>query len=246
MNNEKAETQPGPNRILGIVLLAGLLVATVILSFTASGVSGKDRLDFRVIDGDSVQIGARSHDLFGIDTPELGQVCFNGSTPWHCGLDAAGALHRRIAFYPPDCRPAPIVAPSKTGTPPQVICNTGGTPAAIILLEEGYATALENAPENYKKAENQAKRASLGLWRGKFVTPGNWRNGKRLDGEAKHAPKCPVKAIIGENGQKIFYAPLDREFPAIKIKTLKDGKCYGSDEAARHDGYRHRSALGGK
>ncbi len=243
MSSEENETRSRPYLILGAVLSAGLVAGAVMLAFGSSGVSGRDHQNFRVIDGDTVQVGDTSFDLFGIDTPELGQVCFNGSAPWHCGLDAAGALHRRIAFDPPDCHRAPTLAVK--GGPRQIICNTGGTPAAIILLEEGYAMALENAPENYKKAQEQARRASLGLWRGEFVLPAKWRKGERLDGEAVHTPHCPVKAVIAGSGKKIYYTPLDKEYPAIKLKSAGAGKCFGSDEAARDAGYSHHSAPGG-
>ncbi len=230
--------------ILSVVISSLLAIAVIVWVISNSEVTGKSHLNFKVIDGDTVQIGNASYDLFGIDTPELGQVCFNGSAAWHCGLDAAGALHRRIAFDPPDCRPAPAGSAAADGRP-KIICNTGGTPAAIILLEEGYAIALDQAPASYKKAQKQARHASLGLWRGKFIPPAAWRGGTRLEAEAAHAPPCPVKAVAAQGGGKIYYTPLDKEYPAIRVESAKGGKCFGSDEAAREAGYSHHSAPGG-
>jgi len=214
-----------------------LLIASLTQAKSESRIFDQNHHMLKVIDGDTVQIGAITYDLYGIDAPELGQICFNGNSPWHCGLDAVYALHKRFAFDPPDCRP--VKNPKTTGKNRQeAICITGGIPAALVLVKDGYAITLPAAPANYQRAESQAKHESIGVWRGSYVPPKDWRDGMRLDGEAGHAPKCPVKAITTVKGGKLYFVPLDAEFRSIKVRKTRGDRCFGSDGTARDAGYK--------
>ncbi len=218
-----------------------LLLASLTQAKSDSPIFDQNHHMLKVIDGDTVQIGAITYDLHGIDAPELGQICFNGNSPWHCGLDAVYALHKRFAFDPPDCRP--VEKPAIIGSNHrEVICITGGIPAALMLVENGYAITLTSAPSNYQRAQTQAKHESIGVWRGRYVQPKVWRDGVRLDGEAGHAPDCPVKAITTVKGGKYYYVPLDPEFSSIKVRKTHEDRCFGSDGTARDAGYK-RSPL---
>ncbi|PLX32900.1 MAG: hypothetical protein C0605_17300 [Hyphomicrobiales bacterium] len=216
-------------------LLAAALLGLPFASIAAES-TGDDAAQVRVIDGDTVQIGSKTFDLRGIDAPELGQICLNGSVPWHCGLDAAYALVKRFVFDPPHCRPAD--APEAgADRPGQVVCTTGGLAAASVMLEDGYAEATKQAGLEYLRVQKQARKASLGIWRGKYVDPVRWRAGERLPEEAGHAPACPVKAVHLPGGAKVYYVPFDPEFPSRVIDPQKGDRCFGSDEAARNAGY---------
>src|SRR5690606_10132769 len=46
----------------------------------------------KVVDGDSLEIGATQIRLFGIDAPEGRQTCARNGTAWRCGEDAATHL----------------------------------------------------------------------------------------------------------------------------------------------------------
>ncbi len=228
------------------VIKASIVTVCLLVAFLTQAMSDSQIFDqnhhmLKVIDGDTVQIGTITYDLYGIDTPELGQICFNGNSPWHCGLDALYALHKRFAFDPPDCRP--VEKSATTGSNHrEVICITGGIPAALVLVENGYAITLASAPSNYQRAQTQAKHESIGVWRGRYVSPKVWRDGVRLDGEAGHAPDCPVKAITTVKGAKYYYVPLDPEFSSIKVRKTHGDRCFGSDRTARNAGYK-RSPL---
>ena len=45
-----------------------------------------------VIDGDTIEVGARMIDLFGVDAPEAGQTFTVMLFPWKCGREATKML----------------------------------------------------------------------------------------------------------------------------------------------------------
>jgi endonuclease YncB( thermonuclease family) len=58
----------------------------------------------RVGDGDSLTISCISVRLYGIDAPELDQVCRRGSAPWKCGEEAKQQLQAMIEGQKVSCR----------------------------------------------------------------------------------------------------------------------------------------------
>ncbi len=52
--------------------------------------------DLQVIDGDTLQSGGDIVQLYGIDAPELGQLCWRRNEPWQCGVEAAFALQKLV------------------------------------------------------------------------------------------------------------------------------------------------------
>ena len=84
-------------------LILALLVATAATSSlcakqpeTVSGIA-------KVVDGDSLEIGAVRIRLFGIDAPEGRQLCTRDSASWSCGTAAADKLRALIGGNSIDC-----------------------------------------------------------------------------------------------------------------------------------------------
>jgi endonuclease YncB( thermonuclease family) len=51
----------------------------------------------RIVDGDTLAIGATKVRLHGIDAPETDQICLNANgAPWTCGIDARDQLATHI------------------------------------------------------------------------------------------------------------------------------------------------------
>src|SRR3546814_13776035 len=72
-----------------------------------------------------------------------------------------------------------------------------------VLLRNGYAGVLEKTLPVYTAAEGEARRTGVGLWRGRFVSPADWRKGERLkEEEARTQSPCNVKGVI-DNGRRI-------------------------------------------
>ena len=75
----------------------------------------------RIIDGDTIQVAGQRIRLYGIDAPEINQLCQRKGVPWLCGIEAARTLKERIAGSAVSCteidrdRYGRIVAVCKVG-----------------------------------------------------------------------------------------------------------------------------------
>lgn len=213
-----------------------------------------------VIDGDTIQIGGTVIQLAKIDAPELGQVCENNGDFWPCGLIGAYELGKLVVFhrgeivcYPQSVRDGATVAE----------CTFGDFDLSEVLLLDGVAVAKPHAPRTFAIAERKAREASLGVWRGKFVLPWEWRNGKRLKGEPVlpnahemrdedawswggvplhpiHHPLhsgCVIKGKRGHGKSGLYYTPLDPGYADMKIDPPAGDRYFCSDDAARRAGW---------
>jgi endonuclease YncB( thermonuclease family) len=186
-----------------------------------------------VVDGDTLQIGDKVVNLYGIDAPELGQLCFHDGGWNKCGQAAAFELKKLIEFdAPPECTPAPQ-------NQNQVVCRASGRDVALVLLHAGYVVAATESGEIYRLAEKSAKEGKLGLWHMALVSPWDWRHGRRVsEGEAAAERSCPIKAVIAADGARLYYVPTDRVYRTIKVDTDKGDRRFCSDAEAREAGWR--------
>lgn len=188
-----------------------------------------------VIDGDTLEIDGTVYGLDGIDAPEVGQTCLQGAKRWRCGLEAARNLQLVTALGAVQCAPRPD-ASSDT---PKATCVTGTTDLAETMVKRGYAIALAGGPLAYAKAEADAKAARLGIWRGDFVKPSDWRAGVRLPGGPADAVEvCDIKGTVNDRNQRIYYVPTDKDYDKIAIDPARGERLFCSDDAAVLAGWR--------
>ncbi len=208
-----------------------------------SSQDGGDRV--QVIDGDTLQVDGDVVQLYGIDAPELGQLCESNGRLWHCGMEAALALDKLATLNRSSlhCSPwskgekaAPDPPPAST---PQV-CEVGNEDVALLMLRSGNSLALPEAFPDYLDAERQARDAALGIWHSDFVPPWQWRAGVTSpDRPSDAARNCNVKGVPGPDGQRIYYVPTDAEYEGITIDPKQGDTVFCSDDAARLAGWRH-------
>src|ERR1017187_8317617 len=80
-----------------IIAVVAWLVCSLAQAADLSGVP-------RIVDGDTLAIGATKVRLEGIDAPETDQVCLNANgAHWACGIDARDQLVAHIAGRDIDC-----------------------------------------------------------------------------------------------------------------------------------------------
>jgi endonuclease YncB( thermonuclease family) len=201
----------------------------------------------QVIDGDTLQIDGHIVQLYGIDAPELGQYCEHNGKLWACGVEAALFLRKTVEFEGPpiECPPWGEQA-AEGGSADLVIgvCQIGPKVVGLTMVQNGYAMALPDSFPDYKEAEKQARQAKLGVWRGDFVPPWEWREGKR--GEVRSSDwvrRCNVKGALGRAGERIYYVPTDQDYDQVAIDPGRGEQMFCSDEEARAAGWNRPSGA---
>ncbi len=151
-----------------------ILVIGLVLSARSTSGGGSNLV--RVVDGDSINLGDDRHRLQGIDAPERRQHCLraNGSA-WRCGRAATKALIEKIGERPVICH---ANGRDRYGRYLSV-CRAGGVNLNRWMVLNGWAVAYRQYSPRFIPEEETAKRKRLGIWSGQFVTPRDWRRGKR-------------------------------------------------------------------
>ncbi len=132
----------------------------------------------KIIDGDTIELQGQAIRLYGIDAPELGQACTIGEQTYDCGMVARTALLDLTAGVAVTCRmlaAEPSVGEAKPGR-----CFAQGYDLSEGMAYTGWALAQREVSERYLVFEERAQAAGRGLWKGRFVTPWDWRGGARL------------------------------------------------------------------
>ncbi len=132
----------------------------------------------RVIDGDTIEIAGQHMQLYGIDAPDERQTCSADGREWRCGQDAGFALARIIETHWVYC-----YARDRDGDGPLVaVCHLSGPngpDVSAAMVREGWALADRQVSPDYVAEEDEARRTKVGLWRGKFAAPWEWRQRNR-------------------------------------------------------------------
>ena len=160
-------------------ILAVLLIATPGLALANAGGTkppGVIKGYARVVDGDTIWIGDTKIRLHGIDAPEAKQLCYRDNQPWRCGEDATEALRRLIGNNPVRCEDHGSDRYGRT----IATCYVRGEDIEAWMVLNGWALAYRRYSTEYVVQEQAAQAARVGLWRGDFVPPWEWRRGKRL------------------------------------------------------------------
>lgn len=182
-----------------------------------------------VIDGDTIQIGGRVLDLFGIDVPELGQDCSADGVVWTCGMAAAHDLRKRLAL----ARGPLVCEPRGTGTTGTTLaqCIVDTHDLGALQVEAGLAVVLPDGPWAYRALEARAREARLGIWHSGFDAPGRWR-------EYHRGPEagCPIRAVRTRDGRGLYVTPFDD--PAVLPADARTEGFWCSDDVVRAVGYR--------
>jgi endonuclease YncB( thermonuclease family) len=157
------------------VALLLLILAALLATHRAAFPSQTDQR-LGVIDGDTLQVDGQVIQLYGIDAPELGQLCESKNRLSPCGMNAALALDKLVSLNKSSlhCSPwrggqsAPLSPPATTVE----VCEVGDEDLAVLMLHSGNGLALPGAFPDYLDAERQARDARLGIWQSDFVPHG--------------------------------------------------------------------------
>jgi endonuclease YncB( thermonuclease family) len=155
--------------------IATFLFATLLMSNAVLAANAVVR------DGNTIQLGDFTYRLDGIDAPELDQICIDDQAdPWSCGLDARDQLTKLIGTRPVHCDD---VGSDKNFKKRHIgLCTAQGETLSLNqqLVQQGYAMDFEpSAKGRFLDDEAKARDARLGLWKGCFASPDDFRRGKK-------------------------------------------------------------------
>jgi endonuclease YncB( thermonuclease family) len=161
---------------LTVLATATFILALSSLSVFATELTGQAS----IIDGDTLEIHGTRIRLWGIDAPESDQLCQNEQSKYRCGQKVANDLDAFIARRPVSC----VEVDRDRYRRAVSVCNVAGVDLADWLVRNGLALDWpQYSKSEYGAAQNEAKQARRGMWRGSFVEPWRYRacvrSGKR-------------------------------------------------------------------
>ena len=224
------------------LLVLGAVLVLEVVQLTLPNIRQPAAGEPAVIDGDTLEVDGGIVQLYGIDAPELGQLCRSDGIRRQCGVQAALALRKLIALGGPvACQPwtdDPARATAGGATPE--VCKLGHEDVALVMLHGGHAVALPNSFPDYLEAQDAARGARLGIWHSRFAMPWDWR--AETGGPDRH---CNVKAVHDAAGKRVYYVPTDPDYQAISVAPERDERLFCSDEEARTAGWARPTASSG-
>jgi len=220
--------------LTSLVLLVGM-VLTLQPLMAAPDLVGRAS----VIDGDTLEIRGVRIRMHGIDAPESRQTCEADDKQYRCGQKAAFALSDMIGNRSVRCdakdkdRYGRVVAE----------CFAGNTNLNADMVAQGWALAYRRYSKAYVGQEAEAKAAKLGMWRGTFMAPWDWRKAQRSKNKIKQGATqgsngCQIKGNISRKGTKIYHVPGGRYYEKTRISTSKGERWFCSEADAQAAGWR--------
>ena len=146
-----------------------------IFSFFLSSILIASEKKIQVIDGDTIHIGKLKYRFFGIDAPEIKQICEKDNTKIQCGVIAKSVLKNKIADKIPKC----IVKDKDRYQRLVAECFIGKESLSRFMVREGYAVAYTQYSKDFIEDEKYAKENKLGIWSMNFQTPSEYRKSLR-------------------------------------------------------------------
>jgi len=234
-------------KALILVLLAATAATTALCAKQPETVSGVAK----VVDGDSLEIGAVRIRLFGIDAPEGRQLCTRDSASWSCGTAAADKLRALIGGASIEC----VQRDTDQYDRVVAICKNGATDLGGAMVKAGLALAYRQYSTDYVDQEDEARRAKRGMWAGEFTAPWEYRHSH---GDNTYAPPrsspsqpttragprpdpsggCMIKGNINRSGERIYHLPGTRGYAETRIDPAYGEGWFCSEEDAKAAGWR--------
>ena len=146
-----------------------------IFSFFLSSILIASEKEIQVIDGDTIHIGKLKYRFFGIDAPEIKQICEKDNTKIQCGVIAKSVLENKIADKIPEC----VVKDKDRYQRLVAECFIGKESLSRFMVREGYAVAYSQYSKNFIEDEKYAKENKLGIWSMNFQIPSEYRKSLR-------------------------------------------------------------------
>ncbi len=151
------------------------IIYFLIFSFFLSTILIASEKKIQVIDGDTIHIEKLKYRFFGIDAPEIKQICEKDNTKIQCGVIAKSVLQNKIADKIPEC----VVKDKDRYQRLVAECFIGKESLSRFMVREGYAVAYSQYSKDFIEDEKYAKENKLGIWSMNFQMPSEYRKSLR-------------------------------------------------------------------
>jgi endonuclease YncB( thermonuclease family) len=109
--------------------------------------------------------------LYGVDAPVKGQPCYAGAKIWDCATASAKTLLNLVGTQEIACEQRRVDGFGRVFA----VCEAGEVDINRALVEAGMAVALPKETPDYVASEAAAKSKGVGVWRGPFTAPADYR-----------------------------------------------------------------------
>jgi hypothetical protein len=179
----------------------------------------------RIVDGDTLAIGATKVRLQGIDAPETDQVCLNANgAHWTCGIDARDQLAAHIAGQEIICSSNGVDAYRRT----LATCYLANEDLNGWLVQEGWALG------DWRHRNN--KTVILGAFSVPVDAQAMFLGPSATEGAP--SPECTIKGNINRNGERIYHTEHQSSYARIKMDKGGDRRWFCTPEEAEAAGWR--------
>ena len=151
------------------------IIYFLIFSFFLSTILIASEKKIQVIDGDTIYIGKLKYRFFGVDAPEIKQICEKNNIKIQCGVIAKSVLQNKIADKIPEC----VVKDKDRYQRLVAECFIGKESLSRFMVREGYAVAYSQYSKDFIDDEKYAKENKLGIWSMNFQVPSEYRKSLR-------------------------------------------------------------------
>lgn len=159
-----------------------LLLTVLLLGFTPAQAG----------DADTLTVGGKVYRLDGIDAPERDQTCIGEGGVYPCGQFAMEALDKLTADRAIHCED--LGADAKHPSRRVGYCTLGDVDLHHWLVRNGWALNSEPyAGGRFNDDERYAQQHGLGMWKGCFVAPRDFRRWNKHNAVLL-GPNCPSDA----------------------------------------------------
>jgi len=129
-----------------------------------------------IVDGDTFDLDGARIRLWGVDAIESAQRCFVGGVSWDCGAEAMRALKDHLNGQKVEC-----VSQYKDRFGRRVAkCTVNGEDVGAWLVKTGMAVDFQRYSNGaYAALQQDAHLRKIGIWRGEFEMPWDWRKANK-------------------------------------------------------------------
>lgn len=148
--------------------IAAAIVAFAPWAALAAEISG----EATVIESDVLDVNGQRVMLYGVESVEPRQKCEINRQEWECWAAAVRELQTIVSEGPVTCEQ--VGNPDPYG---RILanCSINGQDIGERFVRGGWALAIKRERPELVEVQNEARKAKIGLWQGRFLTPAEWR-----------------------------------------------------------------------